>query len=248
MITQRCDSKRILIFLILINLTLTSGCALASPFDQLVAYATEAAGSTQVAGIIYTPRPTFTATLPTTPTPTKTPTPTITPIPTDTLTPLPPTDTPTPRPTETPTPGPTNTPAPPPPPTPTPLPTNTPAPIWAYQLSELYSQPTQANILSIMVAIQTHNGDFIPGLRVVGVDPNGVVTKSEISAPDVIGYTPPGDVVKSGNVKFEPISNYVTGAWMFHLEMADGTQVSDTNPVNMDTENRSWFFLRFQPR
>ena len=98
-----------------------------------------------------------------------------------------------------------------------------------------------------MVAIQTHEGSFIPGLRLVGIDPNGVVTKSELSADDVVGYTPPGEVVKSGNTKFEPISNYVTGTWLFHLESADGTQVSDTFPVTMDLENKSWYFIRFQP-
>jgi hypothetical protein len=98
-----------------------------------------------------------------------------------------------------------------------------------------------------MVAIQTPNGDFIPGLVIVGVDPNGVVTKSQVSAGEVIGHTPPAEVVKSGNVKFEPISNYVTGAWLFHLETPDGIQVSDTIPVNMDVENRLWYFFRFQP-
>lgn len=98
-----------------------------------------------------------------------------------------------------------------------------------------------------MIAIQTHEGDFIPGVRVVGVDPNGVVTKTELSAGETIGYTPPGDVIKSGNVKFEPISNYVTGTWRFHLESADGKQVSDVHPITMDTENRFWYFLRFQP-
>ena len=98
-----------------------------------------------------------------------------------------------------------------------------------------------------MVAVQTHEGGFVPGLRVVGIDPNGVVTKSELSADEVTGYTPPGDVVKSGNTKFEPISNYVTGTWLFHLESADGTQVSDTFPVTMDLESKQWYFIRFQP-
>lgn len=98
-----------------------------------------------------------------------------------------------------------------------------------------------------MVAIQTPDGGFIPGLRIVGVDPNGVVTKSELSADQVIGYTPPGDIIKSGNVKFEPISNYVTGTWFFHLETADGQQVSDIHPLGMNAENRSWHFMRFQP-
>jgi hypothetical protein len=227
-----------------------SACTLASPFDQLVAYATESAKATEVAVVVYTPRPTFTATAPATPTPTKTFTPTVTPIPTDTPTPRQPTATRTVTPTSTPTPAPTNTkgpPPPPPPPTNTPAPTDTPAPTWAYKLVELYSAQTQANILSIMVAIQAPDNAFIPGLRIVGVDPNGVVTKSELSAGQTIGHTPPSEVVKSGNVKFEPISNYVTGAWFFHLEAADGTQVSDTYPLTMDAENRSWFFMRFQP-
>ncbi len=198
-------------------------------------------------------KPTFTATPALTSTPTETPTPTVTPIPTDTPTPVAPTDTPTPPPTDTSTPAPTDTPTAtppptsPPPPTNTPGPTDTPAPSWDYQLAELYSQPTQANILSIMVAIQTHEGGFVAGLRVVGRDPNGQVTKSEVSAGEVIGYTPPSDVIKSGNVKFEPVSNYVTGTWLFHLETADGTQVSDTHPLPMDAENRSWYFIRFQP-
>jgi hypothetical protein len=98
-----------------------------------------------------------------------------------------------------------------------------------------------------MVAIQTQNSEFIPGLRVVGIDPNGIVTKSEVSASEMVGYTPPGDVIKSGNTKFEPVSNYVTGTWFFHLETPGGTQVSDTYPLTMDTANKNWYFLRFQP-
>ena len=114
-------------------------------------------------------------------------------------------------------------------------------------MSELYTQPTEATILSIMTAIQTHEGGWIPGLRVVGVDPNGVVTKSEPSADKVTGHTPPSDVVKSGNTKFEPLSGYVTGVWHFHLETVDGRQVSDSYPVEMDAANRVWYFFRFQP-
>jgi hypothetical protein len=112
---------------------------------------------------------------------------------------------------------------------------------------EQYTQPTQATILSIMVAVQGHDGGWIPGLRLVGVDPNGVVTKSEPSADHLTGYTPPSEVIKSGNTKFEPLSNYVTGTWLFHLETVDGNQVSDTYPVNMDVENRVWYFFRFHP-
>ncbi|MCB0190455.1 MAG: hypothetical protein KDJ65_00780 [Anaerolineae bacterium] len=238
------DINRLWLLLALAGLIFLSGCTLASPIDRLVAYANEPTANAQVVATI---RPTFTATALVTATPTKTSTPTVTPIPTDTPTP---TVTTTPTTTRTPTPGPTSTPTvppPPPPPTNTPEPTPTPAPSWDYQVAEMYNQPTEANILSIMVAIQTPNGGFIPGLRLVGVDPNGVLTKSEISADKSIGHTPPGEVVKSGNTKFEPISNYVTGPWTFHLESADGTQVSDTFSVHIDAENRSWFFFRFAP-
>ena len=62
-----------------------------------------------------------------------------------------------------------------------------------------------------MVAVQGSDNAWIPGLRLVGLDPNGIVTKSEISAAEATGYTPPAEVIKFGNTKFEPISNYVTG-------------------------------------
>ncbi|MCB0212793.1 MAG: hypothetical protein KDJ52_25850 [Anaerolineae bacterium] len=226
------------------GLLVLSGCTLASPIDRLVAYANSPTAAAQTVATI---QPTFTSTPLVTATATKTPTPTVTPIPTDTPTP---TVTTTPTATRTPTPGPTATPTvppPPPPPTNTPEPTATSAPHWDYQVSELYNQPTEANILSIMVAIQNQNGGFIPGLRLVGVDPNGIVTKSELSADKTIGHTPPGQVVKSGNTKFEPISNYVTGPWTFHLESPDGAQVSDVFTIDMDSENRSWYFFRFAP-
>ena len=236
--------KRLFLIFALVSLIFEAGCTLASPVDRLVAAVNE---PTEVVQAAATVRPTFTSTPLTTATPTKTSTPTATAIPTDTPTP---TITATPTSTRTPTPGPTSTPTvppTPPPPTNTPAPTPTPLPHWDYQVAETYSQPTQSNLLSIMVAVQTPDGGFIPGLRLVGIDPNGVVTKSELSADQSIGHTPPGEVVKSGNTKFEPISNYVTGSWTFFLESPDGTQVSPTFAINMDTENRSWYFFRFTP-
>ncbi len=229
----------IYILILTLIMILISSCTLASPFDQLVAQAVESTPTT-----VPTLHPTFTPTPEFTATPTQTNTPTNTPFPTATPTS---TITPTPRPTQTPTPTDTGTPTPPPPPTNTPLPTNTPEPKWGYQLAELYSQPTEATILSIMVAVQNHDGGWSPGLRLVGLDPNGVLTKSEPSADQQTGYTPPGDVIKSGNTKFEPLSNYVTGTWLFHLETPDGKQVSETIPLNMDAENREWYFFRFVP-
>lgn len=221
---------------------ISAACTLASPFDQLVASAQEPTPEP-----FRTLQPTFTPTPVASPTPSKTSTPTITPIPSDTPTP---TQTPTSPPTNTPTPTETSTPAPPPPPTNTPLPTDTPAPSWEFRLGELFNAPSNANILSIVVAIQDQNNNWIPGLRVVGVDPNGLVTKSEPSADHETGYTPANSsVVKSGNTKFEPqpVAVYITGTWIFHLETVDGRQVSDSFTLTMDVENRQWYFLRFVP-
>ena len=237
--------KTISIIVMLLGVVFTSACTLASPFDRLVAAQVDPVEES--AG---TPRATFTLTPILTPTPTKTPTPTITPIPTGTPTPPLPTATPTSPPTGTPTTTPTFTPAPPSPPTNTPAPTDTPLPSWDYQLAELFSAPTNANILSIVTAVQTHEGVWVPGLRVVGIDPNGIVTKSEPSADQETGHSPSdSSVIKSGNTKFEPqpVSVYITGTWIFHLETVDGRQVSADFTVTMDVENRQWYFFRFQP-
>jgi hypothetical protein len=231
-----------LIACLCLGIFLTLSCTLAPPFDRLVASAGE-----PTEAMVRTPRPTFTPSPVLTPTPTKTPTSTVTPIPSATATPIP---TATPRPTATPTTTSTTTPAPPPPPTNTPLPTDTPAPSWEFRLEELFSSPTNANILSIVTAIQTAEGGWIPGLRVVGTDPNGIVTKSEPSADHMTGNTPAdSSVIKTGNTKFEPqpFSVYITGTWIFHLETADGRQVSDSFTVNMDEESREWYFFRFVP-
>lgn len=222
-------------------LLLSMACTLAPPFDKLVALAVE-----PTLEIVKTLQPTFTSTPVATPTPTLTSTPTMTLTPTATATPTP---TRTPRPTRTPSPTATGTPAPAPLPTEPPPPTNTPAPTWPYRLAELYTQPTDATILSIMTAVQTADNAWIPGLRLVGFDPNGVVTRSEPSADRSIGHTPPGGVVKSGNTKFEPQprSIYIAGTWTFYLENSEGNQVSEKFTIEMSTENRVWYFFRFQP-
>lgn len=231
---------------ILILGLLSTSCTLASPFDRLVALAlTPTPEAVTAAGTL---RPTFTPTPIYTATPTETSTPTITPIPTETPTPTEtatPTITPTPEPTLTPTPGPTR---PPPPPTNTPPPTDTPAPTYDFQIAEVFRAPSQANILSIVTAVQDGN-NWIPGYRVVGIDPNGKVTKSELTADHQTGNTPAdSSVIKAGNTKFEPApALYVDGVWTFYLEAADGRQVSESFSLQMSTENREWYFFRFTP-
>lgn len=249
--------KKIPWFIGLIILLSGLGCTLGSPFNQIFTFPTET--PTQSARVALELRPTFTVTPDWTATPTNTATPLLTATPTRTETPI---NTPMPDATETPeptdtleptqVPPPTNTRPPPPPPTATPIPapTNTPEPQWDFRIEEVFFAPSNANILSIVVAIQNHNNDWLAGLRVVGVDPNGIVTKSEPSADKETGYTPAASsVVKSGNTKFEPqpVAVYITGTWFFHLESADGRQVSEPFTVNMDVENRQWYFFRFVP-
>jgi hypothetical protein len=100
-----------------------------------------------------------------------------------------------------------------------------------------------------MTAVQTGDNAWIPGFRVVGIDPDGIATHSEPSADSTIGHTPPGDVVKSGNTKFEPQPRavYINGVWTFFLENDAGQQVSEAFTVEMNTENRVWYFFRFVP-
>jgi hypothetical protein len=216
-----------------------SGCTLASPFDRLLA-----AAETSTIAPVRTLQPTFTVTPVSTHTPTVTPTPTLTPLPTSTPTPKP---TATPTATTTPTLTPTFTPAPP---TKTPLPTNTPTPSWDYRLAEMFNAPTNSTLMSIVVAVQNSDNSWIPGLRVVGIDPNGLVTKSEPTADKETGHTPAdSSVVKAGNTKFEPqpVAVFIDGVWTFHLETVDGRQVSADFNITIDVNNRQWYFFRFSP-
>ncbi len=117
-----------------------------------------------------------------------------------------------------------------------------------FLLAELYTQGTDANILSIMTAVQNNDNGWIAGYRLVGTDPNGIVTRSEPSADQSIGHTPPSEVIKSGNIKFEPQPRavYIAGVWSFYLENSEGQPVSETFTVDMNVENRVWYFFRFQ--
>jgi len=127
-------------------------------------------------------------------------------------------------------------------------PTRAPTKMLTAKLAENFAAPSTSNILSIVVAIQDSKNNWIGGLRIVGTDPNGVVTKSDPSVlQEVVHTQADSSVIKSGNVKFEPqpVARYITGTWSFHLETVEGKQVSDSFSVTMDEENRSLYFFRF---
>jgi len=198
-----------------------------------------------------------------TPLPTLTPTPTNTPTPTPTLTPTPlpsptatatPTITPTPTQTATPTqtPIPTDTPPPPtatpiPPPTATPLPTATPEPEYDYLLAEFFNSPTTNSFLVMYVSIVDAKEIPIGGMKIVGTRLDHNLTyESPLSTWHFEGYNAPGEVVKTGNVKFEPPAGMESTSWIFHLEDANGVRYSPDIPFDVDENNKQWYFVKFK--
>lgn len=190
----------------------------------------------------FTPTPTTTNSPTPTATPTETATPTITPTPTETATP-------TPMPTATNTPPPTNTlsPPPPPPPTSTPEPTVTPLPDYDFMLGEFFNSPTTNPFLLMYVAVVDANEIPIGDLKIVGTRLDHNLTyESPLSTWHFEGYNAPGEVIKSGNVKFEPPGGYESTKWIFYLADANGARLSADVPFETDANARQWYFVKFR--
>ncbi len=187
-----------------------------------------------------TPTPTLT--------PTETPTPTETAIPTDTATPtITPTPTTTPIPTETPTPANTATAMPPPPPTETPVPTLTPLPEHDFMLNEFFNSPTTNSFLTMYVAIVDPKEIPIGDMKIVGTRLDHNLTyESPLSTWHYEGYSAPGEMIKSGNLKFEPPGGIETGKWLLHLEDAHGNRQSADVPFHADENDKQWYFIKFR--
>lgn len=195
--------------------------------------------------------PTLTAT------PTNTATPTPTPSPTSTATPPPtptntdtPTVTPTPPPTDTATPPPTATPIPTLPPTATPTPappTATPVPEYDFLLGEFYNSPTTNSFMVMYVAIVDAKEIPIGDLKIIGTRLDHNLTySSPLSTWFFEGYNAPGEVIKSGNVKFEPPGGIETTAWVIHLADTQGNRLSADVPFNTSQADKQWYFLKFR--
>jgi hypothetical protein len=198
-------------------------------------------------------------TIPPTPTDTATPTSTLTPIPTDT-----PTATPIPLPTDTSTPIPTNTPVP----APVSAPVQAPAPAavaessltspvatpepesgYDFLLAEFYNSPTTNSFLVFYVAIVDPNEIPIGDMKIVGTRLDHNLTyESPLSTWHYEGYNAPGEVIKSGNVKFEPPGGIETTDWILYLEDAHGNRQSEDVPLNTNQNDKQWYFIKFKRR
>ncbi|MCB0225407.1 MAG: hypothetical protein KDI02_17085 [Anaerolineae bacterium] len=189
-----------------------------------------------------TPTSTGTATSTPTVTPTSTDTPTETPLPTQT-----PTAPNTATPTQTPLP--TNTPQPPPLPSPTatPLPTETPLPEYDFLLAEFFNSPTTNTFLQAYVAIVDPNEIPIGDMKVIGARLDHNLTyESPLSTWHFEGYSAPGEVIKSGNVKFEPPGGIETTSWVLYLADAQGNRMSADLPFDVDENDKQWYFIKFR--
>jgi hypothetical protein len=189
--------------------------------------------------IITLPSPTPTPTVTPTDTPTATPLPTDTPLPTPTLPP-----TATPLPTDTPTATSIPLPTPVPLPTDTPAPAPTPVPEYDFMVAEFYNSPTTNGFLVMYVAIVDVNDVPIGDMKIVGTRLDHNLTyESPLSTWHYEGYNAPGEVIKSGNVKFEPPGGIETVNWVLHLEDANGVRQSADIPFDTKAEDKQWYFI-----
>jgi hypothetical protein len=56
----------------------------------------------------------------------------------------------------------------------------------------------------------------------------------------------PGEVLKSGNVKFEPPGGIEDTNWIVHLADANGNRLSDDVPFTTSIDGKQWYFLKFR--
>lgn len=231
-----------LIVIALISLFSTLGCSLARVMakpEGLAARSQRVAKMQQGAAPTRTRLPTLTPTPPPpeTDSPADSPWPTDTPFPTDTATP-------TTLPTATPWPTPTLTPGPP---TDTPTPTLTPVPSYPYVTAEIYTDFTSNHFLTGYIAVVNNQEIPIGGMKAVGVfEPGGYRYETPLSKWFFEGYSVPGEVIKTGSVKFEPPGGIQKGTWFIHLENEGGLRFSEEVAIATDPDHREWFFIKFK--
>jgi hypothetical protein len=132
-------------------------------------------------------------------------------------------------------------------PTATPLPTFTPVPEYDFMLAEFYNSPTTNSFLLAYVAIVDPNEIPIGDMKIVGTRLDHQLTyESPLSKWHYEGYNAPGEVIKSGNVKFEPPGSIETTPWALHLEDAYGNRQSVDIPFDVDANNKQWYFIKLR--
>jgi hypothetical protein len=136
---------------------------------------------------------------------------------------------------------------PPSPPTPTPLPSPTPLPEYDFTLAEFFNSPTTNSFILIYVAIVDAKDIPIGDMKIVGTRLDHNLTyESPLSTWYYEGYSAPGEVVKSGNVKFEPPGAIETTSWTLYLADLHGNRLSADIPFDMNENDKQWYFIKFR--
>jgi hypothetical protein len=116
-----------------------------------------------------------------------------------------------------------------------------------FLLAEFFNSPTTNSFLVIYVAIVDPNEIPIGDMKVVGTRLDYNLTyESPLSTWFYEGYNAPGEVIKSGNVKFEPPGGIESANWVLHLEDANGQRMSEDVPFNTDQNDKQWYFIKFK--
>lgn len=129
--------------------------------------------------------------------------------------------------------------------TPTPIATSTPA--FDFVLAEFYNSPTSNSFLMVYVAVVDPKEIPIGDMKIVGtrLDQN-LTYESPLSTWQYSGSSGPGEVVKTGNIKFEPPGGIETTSWVLHLEDAHGRRQSEDIPFDVAVNNKQWYFIKLR--
>jgi hypothetical protein len=120
-------------------------------------------------------------------------------------------------------------------------------PSYPYVTAEIYTDFTSNHFLTGYIAIVNNQEIPIGGMKAVGVfEPGGYRYETSLSQWFFEGYSVPGEVIKTGSVKFEPPGGIQKGAWFIHLENEGGQRFSGDVAIATDPDHREWFFIKFK--
>ncbi|MCL4303608.1 MAG: hypothetical protein KJ077_48430, partial [Anaerolineae bacterium] len=118
---------------------------------------------------------------------------------------------------------------------------------YNFLLAEFYNSPTTNSFIVIYVAIVDPSDIPIGDMKIVGTRLDHNLTyESPLSTWFYEGYNAPGEVIKSGNVKFEPPGGIETTSWVLHLEDANGVRQSEDVPFDTNANDKQWYFIKFK--
>jgi hypothetical protein len=114
-------------------------------------------------------------------------------------------------------------------------------------LAEFFNSPTTNSFLLVYVAVVDAKEIPIGDMKIVGtrLDHN-LAYESPLSKWHYEGYSAPGRIMKTGNLKFEPPGGIETTSWRLYLADAHGNRQSDDIPFDVDENDKQWYFIKLK--